>query len=54
MLSVADSTEDINDVVHVCGKQNLGKEGSFTGLSVSGLSHYQAVKGCPQLWILQF
>lgn len=54
MLSIAASKEDINDVVHVCGKQNLDKEGSFTALSVSGLSHYQDVKGCPKLWILQF
>lgn len=48
MLSIAASTEDINDVVNVYGKQNSGKEGSFTGLSVSSLSHYQAVKGCPK------
>lgn len=48
MLSIAASTEDSNDVVNVRGKQNLGKEGSFTGLSVSSLSHYQAAKGCPK------
>jgi len=48
MLSIAASTEDFNNVVNVYGKQNSSKEGSFTGLSVSSLSRYQVVKGCPK------